>query len=70
MTIRKGMREQFGGLISLDAFSLRGGKRAEDHLPILLRDIQAIVDSQSQEDPQFGTKRLFTRLTAASCRAS
>jgi hypothetical protein len=68
MTIRKGLRELETGLTCLDAFSLRGRKRAEEHLPTLLTDIQAIVDSQSQADPQFRTRRLYTRLTAAEVR--
>ena len=38
------------------------------HLSNLLTDIQAIVDSQSQADPQFRTTRLSTRLTAAEVR--
>lgn len=45
-----------------------GRKRAEDHLPNLLMDIRAIVDGQSQTDPQFKTKRLYTRLTATEVR--
>jgi hypothetical protein len=68
MTIRKGMRELDSGLVCLDAFGLRGRKRAEEHLPHLLTDIKAIVDSQSQADPQFRTNRLYTRLTAAEVR--
>jgi hypothetical protein len=52
----------------LDAVRLRGRKRAEVHLPNLLTDITAIVDSQSQADPQFRTSRLYTRLTAAEVR--
>jgi hypothetical protein len=52
----------------MDAFSSRGRKRAEDHLPNLLTDIQAIVDGQSQTDPQFKTNRLYTRLTAGEVR--
>lgn len=68
MTIRKGMHELDSGLTCLDAFSLRGRKRAEEHLPNLLTDITAIVDSQSQADPQFRTTRLYTRLTAAEVR--
>jgi Rhodopirellula transposase DDE domain len=67
-TIRKGLRELASGLICLDAFTLRRRKRAEEHLPNLLADIQAIVDSQSQTDPQFRTRRLYTRLTAAEVR--
>lgn len=67
-TIRKGMRELDHGLICLDNFAARGRKRAEDHLPNLLSDIVAIVDSQSQADPQFRTKRLYTRLDAAEVR--
>ena len=68
MTIRKGMHELDSGLRCVDAFSLRGRKRAEEHLPNLLTDLHAIVDSQSQTDPQFRTTRLYTRLTAAEVR--
>jgi hypothetical protein len=68
MTIRKGMHELESGLTCLDAFSLRGRKRAEDHLPNLLLDLRAIVDSQSQTAPQFRTARLYTRMTAAEVR--
>jgi hypothetical protein len=67
-TIRKALRELESGLICLDAFTLRRRKRAEEHLPTLLTDIQAIVDSQSQADPQFRSTRLYTRLTAAEVR--
>jgi Rhodopirellula transposase DDE domain len=67
-TIRKGMHELASGFTCLDAFSARGRKRAEDHLPHLLADIQAMVDSQSQADPQFRTTRLYTRLSAAEVR--
>ena len=52
----------------VDAFSLRGRKRSEDHLPNLLSEITSIVDSQSQADPQLRTTRLYTRLTAAEVR--
>jgi Rhodopirellula transposase DDE domain len=68
ITIRKGTHELDSGFICLDAFSARGRKRAEDHLPHLLEDLTAIVDSQSQTDPQFRTQRLYTRLSAAEVR--
>jgi hypothetical protein len=67
-TIRKGTRELERGVICLDNFAARGRKRAEDHLPNLLVDIAALVDSQSQADPQFRTQRLYTRLDAAEVR--
>jgi hypothetical protein len=67
-TIRKALHELVSGLTCLDAFTLRHRKRAEEHLPTLLTDIKAIVDSQSQADPQFRTSRLYTRLTAAEVR--
>ena len=63
-TLRKGMHELERGMICLDNFSARGRKRAEEHLPTLLTDIAALVDSQSQADPQFRTQRLYTRLDA------
>ena len=68
MTIRKGLRELDRGLACLDAFTLRGRKRAEDHLPQLLTDIQALLDSQSQTDAHFRTTRFSTRLSAAEVR--
>ena len=67
-TIRKGTHEVESGIICLDAFSARGRKLAEEHLPNLLVDIRAIVDGQSQTDPQFKTQRLYTRLTASEVR--
>ena len=68
MTMRKGLRELQSGVMGVDAFALRGRKRAEAHLPNLLTDIQAIVDSQRQADPQGCSQRLDTRLTAAEVR--
>jgi hypothetical protein len=67
-TIRKGMRELDRGVICLDALTCRRRKRVEEHLPHLLDDITAIVDSQSQTAPQFRTNRLYTRLSAAEVR--
>jgi len=67
-TIRKGVLELVHGLTCFDAFGLRGRKPMEAHLPSLLQDITAIVDSQSQTDPQFRTNRLYTRITAAEVR--
>jgi hypothetical protein len=67
-TIRKGTHELASGRRCVDNFAARGRKRADEHLPNLLRDIQAIVDSQSQTDPQFRTHRLYTRLSAAEVR--
>jgi Rhodopirellula transposase DDE domain len=67
-TIRKGLHELKQGIVCLDAFSSRGRKRSEEHLPNLLRNITTIVDGQSQADPQFRTNRLYTRLTATEVR--
>ena len=68
VTIRKGTHELDSGFMCLDAFAARGRKPVEAHLPTLLADIQAIVDSQSQTDPQFRTTRLYTRLSASAVR--
>jgi hypothetical protein len=67
-TLRKGKHEVESGMVCVDGFSLRGRKRSEDHLPNLLNDLTAIVDRQSQADPQFRTNRLYTRLTATEVR--
>jgi Rhodopirellula transposase DDE domain len=67
-TIRKGAHELERGVVCLDNLAARGRKPAEAHLPDLLGDLAAIVDSQSQTDPQFRTQRLYTRLDAAEVR--
>jgi len=67
-TIRKGLHELDSGMAWLDAYNARGRKRAEERLPNLLTDIQAIVDGQSQTDPSFKSTRLYTRLSAAAVR--
>lgn len=67
-TIRKGMHEVESGITCLDAFGARGRKLAEEHLPHLLVDIRAIVDGQSQTDPQCKNSRLYTRLSAPEVR--
>ena len=68
VTIRKGTHELETGFTCLDAIAARGRQPVEAHLPTLLPDITAIVDSQSQTDPQFRTQRLYTRLSAAEVR--
>ncbi len=68
VTVRKGRHELDSGITCVDAFALRARKRAEEHLPHLLTDIRALVDSQSQADPQFRTRRLYTRLSAGEVR--
>ena len=68
VTIRKGRRELASGFACVDAFALRGRKRAEVHLPHLRADLEAIVVGQSQADPSFRTTRLYTRLTAGEVR--
>jgi hypothetical protein len=68
VTVRKGTHELDSGIRCLDAFSSRGRKRAEEHLPGLLDDIRSIVDAQAQTDPTFHTRRLYTRLSAAEVR--
>ncbi len=67
-TLRKAANELRTGITCCDAFRLRGRKPAEEHLPNLIEDIKTIVDSQSQQDPQFKSRRLYTRLTAPEVR--
>ena len=67
-TLRKGSHELRTGITCCDAFRLRARKRAEEPLPHLTEDIKQIVDSQSQQDPQFKSQRLYTRLSAPQVR--
>ena len=67
-TIAKGRQEIELGVAMADQFHERGRLRAEEKLPNLLKDIQAITDSQSQTDPSFKTEKLYTRLTVKEIR--
>ncbi len=67
-TIRKGIKELTTGITCVDNYSGRGRKKAEEYLPNILEDIKKLVDSQSQTDPSFKSKRLYTRLTASEVR--
>lgn len=62
-TVRKGLGELKSGIAIVDDFTSRGRKPIEAKLPNLIEDIKDIVDSQSQTDPDFKTRRLFTRMT-------
>ena len=64
-TIRKGTQELESGVPILDGYHRSGRQRVEVRLPNLLRDIQSIVDPQSQTDPSFKSTRLYTRITAS-----
>lgn len=67
-TIRKGTRELETGFICYDNYAARGRQRAEERLPELLNDLQAIAEQHSQTDPKFQSRRLYLRLSAASVR--
>jgi hypothetical protein len=67
-TLRKAVQEQRSGITCLDAFTRRGRKPAEFHLPQLLDDITDLVKDHLQPDPTFQTTRLYCRLTAAEVR--
>jgi transposase len=67
-TIRKALHEQRTGISCCDAFSQRGRKRAEDHLPRLLEDIRDLAEEQCQTDGTFRTTRLYCRLSVATVR--
>jgi len=68
VSVRKGRHALDSGITCVEGFALRARKKAEDHLPDLLTDIRASVDRQSHVDPQFRTRRLYTRLTAGEVR--
>ncbi len=67
-TIRKGQGEVRSGVPTVDAFSHRGCKKAEVHLPRLLTDIDNIAKPVCQADPTFRTTQLYLPLTAKNMR--
>ena len=59
-TIRKGLEELEKGQPGRNHYEACGRKRAEEHLPELLADIEQIVAPGCQTDPTFRTTRLYT----------
>ena len=69
LTVTKGLHELRSGVECVDGRpGASGRKLAEAHLPNLLPDIRALVDSQSQTDARFRTHRLYTRMSVAEVR--
>lgn len=67
-TVRKGQGEVLTGETIEDRFGDRGRRRAEDHLPNLLDDIQSIVEPLGQTDPTFRSTRIYSPITANEVR--
>lgn len=67
-TIEKGIRELETGIRCVDNYSARGNKKTEDKEAQLREDIQALVEPQSQTDPDFKAPFRYTRITAESVR--
>lgn len=67
-TIRKGMRELQHGMPCPDGYRRRGRKSAEEHLPNLMEDIAAIVESHAHAVSQASPTSPHSYLTAAEVR--
>jgi hypothetical protein len=63
-TVKKALRELESGIQCMDNYSARGKKRIEDKCPQLREDIFALVEPQSQTDPDFKAPFRYTRITA------
>ena len=68
-TIKKAREERGGQFCYVDQRHLSGRKKAEDHLPNLLNDLNEIAEQFSQTDPTFRTTRLFISSSVASTAA-
>jgi hypothetical protein len=63
-----GLHELRSGIRCVDAYTLRGRKKAEELCPELEAHIHRLVDPQAQADPKFQTDLAFTRITAKAVR--
>lgn len=65
-----GLHEKRSGLRCVENFAARGKKKTEATLPQLETDIRALMDPQSQADPQLRTSLSYTRMTVKAVRAA
>jgi hypothetical protein len=67
-TVAKGLQESRSGVRCLENFAARGRPRSEQKDPQLAEDIRAIVEPQTQADPELKSSRRYTNLSAAEVR--
>lgn len=67
-TVEKGLHELHSGVQCVDNYTARGNKKTEDKEPQLRADILALVEPQSQTDPDFKAPFRYTRITAEAVR--
>ena len=67
-TVEKGLHESHQGVRCLENFAARGRPRSEEKNPQLAEDIRAIVEPQTQADPELKSSRRYTNLSAAEVR--
>jgi hypothetical protein len=66
--VSTGLAEQRTGIRCLEAFDLRGRKKAEVLCPKLEEHVHRLVDPHAQADPKFQTPLAFTRISAKAVR--
>lgn len=66
--VQLGIHERRTGLICYGAYQDNGRKKAEVLKPELEADIRALVDPESQADPQLRNTFAYTRITTRSLR--
>jgi hypothetical protein len=69
-TIAKGLHEYHSVLHGRENFAARGRHRSEDQDPRLAQDIRAIVEPQTDADPELKSARRYTHRSAAEVRAA
>jgi hypothetical protein len=62
--VNLGLNELRSGIRCVENFSARGRPKTEDKFPELVREIEALVEPESQADPKFQTPLAYTRITA------
>ena len=67
-TIELGMHENRTGLVCYGNYATQGKVKSEVANPDLERDIRALVDPESQADPQLRNTFAYTRITAKALR--
>jgi Rhodopirellula transposase DDE domain len=67
-TVETGLHELRTGIECVGDFTARGNKKLEEKLPKLEHDIRALAEPHSQQDPEFQSPFLYTRMTAAGMR--
>ena len=66
--VQRGLAEMKGGKIIINEIETRGRKKTEEKLPNIVKDIEDLIEGESQADPKFQSTFAYVKLSGRTLR--